>query len=64
MSLKFTVVLLQRIVYMGMGHRLKEEHYKEYPFKSEVGPFEHGNGTYLCAHARVRACVCAGVGLI
>jgi hypothetical protein len=38
--------LLQRLVYMGMGHRMKEAQTEDFPFKSPTDPFEPGHGQF------------------
>jgi hypothetical protein len=62
---------LQRLVYMGMGHRMKEAQTEDFPFKSPTDPFEPGHGQFpppsivvcrapcaVCAVVRVSCVVC------
>ncbi|ELR11232.1 uncharacterized protein ACA1_389530 [Acanthamoeba castellanii str. Neff] len=47
-----------RLVYMGMGHRMKEAQTEDFPFKSPTDPFEPGHGQFppprsSCAGLRI-----------
>jgi hypothetical protein len=49
---RFVTRTHQRLVYMGMGHRMKEPQTEDFPFKAPTEPFEPDHG--MCSTSRVR----------
>lgn len=47
LSLSLSLYLFQRVVYMGMGHRLDEQQAREYEYKGPDAEYENGFGTEI-----------------